>query len=161
MNPRERDQKMPVRFRRTFQLFPGVKVNVSKGGISFTVGTRGYHLNFSNRGVKQTVGVPGTGVSHSTYLFEDDDEEQKENKDGSSTRRKSSSRKNKGGDSISKKQEAGMEAPAASRRRTPGWVLFLGIVVIYLGALVLGLIPTNFLSQVLGTLLEWTRNIGL
>jgi Protein of unknown function (DUF4236) len=59
---------MPVRIRKTFLLFPGVKVNVSKSEISFTVGTRGYHLNFSDRGVKQTVGIPGSGVSHSTYL---------------------------------------------------------------------------------------------
>ena len=152
---------MPVRFRRTFQLFPGVKVNVSKGGISFTVGTRGYHLNFSNRGVKQTVGVPGTGVSHSTYLFEEDDDDQKEKKDGSDSHRKQSSRKTKATNTTAENHEDIIEESAASRPRTPGWVLLLGIVVIYLGALVLGLIPTNFLSQVLRTLLEWTRSIGL
>ena len=45
---------MPFRFRRTFHIFPGVKVNMSKGGISFTVGAKGYHLNFSRRGVRQT-----------------------------------------------------------------------------------------------------------
>jgi uncharacterized membrane protein YdbT with pleckstrin-like domain len=152
---------MPVRFRRTFQLFPGVKVNVSKGGISFTVGAKGYHLNFSNRGVKQTVGVPGTGVSHSTYLFEDDDDDQKEKKDASDTRRKQSSRKKNAADTTPKNHEDIIEESPASRRRTPGWVLLLGILVIYLGALVLGLIPTNFLSQVLRTLLEWTRSVGL
>lgn len=152
---------MPVRFRRTFQLFPGVKVNVSKGGISFTVGTRGYHLNFISRGVKQTVGVPGTGVSHSTYLFEDDDDTTAEKKDGSDTRRKRSSRKKKDADAAPETHEEIAEERVLARRRTPGWVLLLGIVVIYLGALVLGLIPTNFLSQVLRTLLEWTRSIGL
>jgi hypothetical protein len=152
---------MPVRFRRTFQLFPGVKVNVSKGGISFTVGAKGYHLNFSNRGVKQTVGVPGTGVSHSTYLFEDDDNEQKEKKSASDTRRKQSSRKKKAADTTPKNHEDIIDESPASRRRTPGWVLLLGILVIYLGGLMLGLIPTNFLSQVLRTLLEWTRSLGL
>jgi hypothetical protein len=154
---------MPVRFRRTFQIFPGVKVNVSKGGISFTVGTKGYHLNFSNRGVKQTVGVPGTGVSHSTYLLENDSdtEEKAEEKKKSNTRRKRTSKKDKEADTEIESRQQILEEHATARRRTPGWVLFLGLVVIYLGALVLGLIPTNFLSQALRTLLEWTRSVGL
>jgi len=44
---------MPVRIRKSFNLFPGVKVNMSKGGMSITVGRKGFHLNFSKRGVKQ------------------------------------------------------------------------------------------------------------
>jgi hypothetical protein len=68
---------MPIRFRKSFTIFPGVKVNVSKGGTSLTVGKRGFHLNFSRRGVKQTVGLPGSGISESSYLFknENDNEE--------------------------------------------------------------------------------------
>jgi uncharacterized membrane protein YdbT with pleckstrin-like domain len=153
---------MPVRFRRTFKIFPGVKVNVSKGGISFTVGTKGYHLNFSNRGVKQTVGLPGTGVSHSTYLFDnDEDDDNKEEKNDGNTRRKRTSRKKTDTDDTRETHEEATEEPVVSRRRTPGWVLLLGIVVIYLGALVLGLIPQNFLSESLRALLEWTRSVGL
>src|SRR5215212_3611750 len=60
---------MPTRFRRSFNILPGVKVNMSKGGISFTVGTKGYHLNFSRRGVQQTVGLPGSGLSNSSYIM--------------------------------------------------------------------------------------------
>src|SRR5215211_9082837 len=66
---------MPVRFRRTFTLLPGVKVNVSKGGMSITVGTKGFHLNFSKHGVRQTTGLPGSGISHTSYLFKNDDNE--------------------------------------------------------------------------------------
>ncbi len=51
---------MPVRFRRTFTIFPGVRVNVSKGGMSLSVGKKGFHLNFSKRGVRQTTGIPGS-----------------------------------------------------------------------------------------------------
>src|SRR5512134_201145 len=70
---------MPVRFRRTFTLLPGVKVNVSKGGMSLTVGRRGFHLNFSKHGVRQTTGLPGSGISHTSYLFKNaDDEKEKE-----------------------------------------------------------------------------------
>ena len=155
---------MPVRFRRTIQIFPGVKMNVSKGGISFTVGTKGYHLNFSNRGVKQTVGVPGTGVSHSTYLVENesDTEEKTEGKKKASAKRKRTSKKERDDDAeLESRQEFIQERAVAARRVTPGWVLLLALVVIYLGALVLGLIPANFLSQVLDTLLDWTRSIGL
>lgn len=66
---------MPVRFRRTYTLFPGVKVNVSKGGMSITVGTKGFHLNFSKQGVRQTTGLAGSGISHTSYLFKNDDDE--------------------------------------------------------------------------------------
>jgi hypothetical protein len=40
-------------------------------------------------------------------------------------------------------------------------MLLIGVVVIYLGALVLGLIPANFLSQLLHTLTDWARGLGL
>ena len=59
---------MPVRFRRSFNIFPGVKVNVSKSGISFSIGKPGATLNFSKRWVRQTVGIPGSGLSHSSYI---------------------------------------------------------------------------------------------
>jgi hypothetical protein len=32
-------------------------------------------LNFSKRGVRQTTGLPGSGTSHTSYLFKYDDEE--------------------------------------------------------------------------------------
>jgi Protein of unknown function (DUF4236) len=66
---------MPVRIRKTFNLFPGVKVNLSKSGMSISVGRKGFTLNFSKRGVRQTTGLPGSGISHTSYLFKNDDEE--------------------------------------------------------------------------------------
>lgn len=71
---------MPVRVRRTFTLFPGVKANVSKGGMSITVGRKGFHLNFSKHGVRQTTRLPGSGISHTSYLYKNDDDEDKKNK---------------------------------------------------------------------------------
>lgn len=151
---------MPVRFRRTFNILPGVKVNVSKGGISFTVGTRGYHLNFSKRGVKQTVGLPGSGISQSSYIIKNDsDPEEKaseSDKDERGTNRRSAKKNNDEQDKVEVEERV-----VTQRRRTPAWILLLGIVVVYLGALVLNLIPTNFLSQLLDTLTEWTRGMGL
>src|SRR5215216_4325403 len=83
---------MPVRFRRTFTLFPGVKVNLSKGGMSITVGTKGFHLNFSKRGVRQTVGLPGSGISESSYLFKNKPDEEGE-KDSTNEKEQDSSSK--------------------------------------------------------------------
>ncbi|HXD09296.1 MAG TPA: DUF4236 domain-containing protein, partial [Anaerolineales bacterium] len=68
---------MPFRFRRTFKILPGVKLNVSKNGMSVTVGPKGYHLNFGKQGIKQTIDFPGEGLSHTSYLFKGDDEERK------------------------------------------------------------------------------------
>jgi len=74
---------MPVRIRKTFTLFPGVKVNLSKGGMSISVGRKGFTLNFSKHGVRQTTGLPGSGISHTSYLFknDDDDKEKEEEKE--------------------------------------------------------------------------------
>jgi len=59
---------MPIRFRRTFPVLPGVRVNVSKHGISTTVGPQGMHLTFNRYGVRQDLGLPGTGLSESSYI---------------------------------------------------------------------------------------------
>ena len=141
---------MPIRFRKSFKIFPGVKVNMSKGGVSFTVGAKGYHLNFSKRGVRQTVGLPGSGISETSYLVKNDPEP------------KTRKTKRKTNHSIADTAAEGeVEDPASPRHRSPVWAILLGIIVIYLGAVVLGLIPINFLSQVFQTLTAWTRNIGL
>jgi len=143
---------MPFRFRKSFNIFPGVKVNMSKGGVSFTVGRKGYHLNFSKRGVRQTVGLPGSGISETSYILKNEPE---------SETKKTSRSKKKEHDSEDVATEEKVEEKSVSRRRSPIWVILLGIVVIYFSAVVLGLIPVNFLSQVFHTLMEWTRSIGL
>lgn len=56
---------MGLRFRQSFQLFPGVRVNVSKSGISTSIGIPGATVNLGSRGVTTTVGIPGSGLSYS------------------------------------------------------------------------------------------------
>lgn len=57
---------MAFRFRKTITLLPGVRINLSKSGISTTVGPRGLSVNLKpGRPTRTTVGVPGTGVSQS------------------------------------------------------------------------------------------------
>ena len=55
---------MSFRFHRTVRLFPGLRVNVSKSGVSASIGTRGAWLTFGRKGTRTTVGLPGTGVSY-------------------------------------------------------------------------------------------------
>jgi Protein of unknown function (DUF4236)/Superinfection immunity protein len=56
------------RFRKRVKLAPGLALDLSKGGFSLSVGGRGNSVNVSKRGVKQTVGLPGTGISFSKNL---------------------------------------------------------------------------------------------
>lgn len=59
---------MGFRFRNTVKIAPGVKLNFSKSGISTSIGERGNTVNISSRGVRSTIGIPGTGISYSTML---------------------------------------------------------------------------------------------
>ena len=57
---------MPFRFRKSFKILPGVRLNVSKGGVSTSLGGRGHEVNVGKRGVKTTLGIPGTGISYTS-----------------------------------------------------------------------------------------------
>lgn len=61
---------MGFRFRKSIKIFPGVKINLSKKGISsVTVGRRGASVNIGTDGkTRATVGVPGTGISYQKRL---------------------------------------------------------------------------------------------
>lgn len=56
---------MGWRLRKSIQIIPGVRLNVSKSGIGYSVGGRGFRLTKRADGrVQQTVSIPGTGLSH-------------------------------------------------------------------------------------------------
>lgn len=148
---------MPVRIRKSFNLFPGVKVNMSKGGMSISVGRKGFHLNFSKRGVRQTVGLPGSGISESSYLFKNKADEDKKEKEMEQEERAS---------------EEAEEKPKRQRaRRTVGervsspWgffaFVFIALFFIYFGANAFGLLPPNLVTNFLHTLTQWAQRVGL
>ncbi len=56
---------MSWRFRDSIKLFPGVRLNVSKGGLSTSIGGPGATINLGRRGTRGTIGLPGTGISYS------------------------------------------------------------------------------------------------
>ena len=51
-------------FRRRIKVIPGVYLNVSKRGVSTTVGVRGASLTFRGDGTYANAGIPGTGISN-------------------------------------------------------------------------------------------------
>ncbi|MYF36705.1 MAG: DUF4236 domain-containing protein [Synechococcus sp. SB0678_bin_12] len=49
-------------FRKRIKVIPGVTINLSKSGISTSVGVRGASLTFRSDGVYRNLGLPGTGI---------------------------------------------------------------------------------------------------
>ena len=60
---------MGLRFSRRIPLVPGLRVNLSKSGASFSLGHRGGWVTFGPRGTRATVGLPGTGFSYSEQVL--------------------------------------------------------------------------------------------
>ena len=59
---------MGWRFRKSFKVAPWTRLNISKGGLSWSVGGRNVRLNFSKRGITRSISLPGTGLSHSQQI---------------------------------------------------------------------------------------------
>lgn len=59
---------MGLYFRKRIKILPGVHVNISKSGTSWSVGPRGAKVNFGKRGTYVTTGIPGTGIYSRTKV---------------------------------------------------------------------------------------------
>lgn len=59
---------MGLRFRRSFKLAPGIRMNLSGSGMSWTLGPRGASVNLGKRGTYFNAGIRGTGLSSRTRL---------------------------------------------------------------------------------------------
>jgi Protein of unknown function (DUF4236) len=57
---------MGFRYRRSVRVSKRTKLNVGTKQASVSVGSPGLTVNLSRRGVRATVGVPGTGLSYVT-----------------------------------------------------------------------------------------------
>lgn len=53
---------MALRFRRSIKLAPGLRMNLSGGGVSWTLGPRGASVGIGRRGTYLNSGIPGTGL---------------------------------------------------------------------------------------------------
>ncbi len=54
---------MAWRFRHSFKVIPGVRLNLSKRGLSASIGGAPFTVNLGPRGVYGTASLPGTGIS--------------------------------------------------------------------------------------------------
>lgn len=60
---------MGIRVRKSIKIMPGVRLNISKSGISTSIGVKGATVNLKpGRKARMTVGIPGTGISYTTSL---------------------------------------------------------------------------------------------
>lgn len=53
---------MGFRFRKSIKLAPGLRMNFSKSGASWTLGPRGASIGIGHRGTYLNTGIPGTGI---------------------------------------------------------------------------------------------------
>lgn len=57
---------MGFRFRKSIKAGP-VRINLSKSGVGYSVGTKGYRVTKTANGkIRKTASIPGTGISHVT-----------------------------------------------------------------------------------------------
>ena len=118
--------------------------------MSITVGRKGLHLNFSKRGVRQTTSLPGSGISHTSYLFKDEEKEsEKEERSAQEADEKPKRR----------------TRPTAREQVSSPWGFFAFVLIalffIYFGANAFGLLPPNLVTNFLHTLTQWAQQIGL
>jgi hypothetical protein len=53
---------MSWRFRKSFKVIPGVKLNLTARGLSATLGASPFSVNVGPRGVYRNISIPGTGI---------------------------------------------------------------------------------------------------
>ena len=61
---------MGWRFRHSFKIIPGVRLNLSKSGLSCSVGGAPFTFNVGPHGAFATASIPGTGISYRQRLTE-------------------------------------------------------------------------------------------
>lgn len=59
---------MALRFRRTLKIAPGVRLNLTKTGMSARVGPRGAGVTVGTSGTTVSAGIPGSGLHVSKKL---------------------------------------------------------------------------------------------
>lgn len=59
---------MGFRFQRRIRILPGVTINVSKSGLSTSFGVRGARVTVGRGKRRVTVGLPGSGLSHTSVV---------------------------------------------------------------------------------------------
>ena len=56
---------MAFRFQKRIKILPGITLNLSRKGVSTSLGATGARVTYGHGEKRTTVGLPGTGISHS------------------------------------------------------------------------------------------------
>lgn len=59
---------MGWRFRQSFKVIPGLRLNLSRSGLSASIGGAPFTLNIGPHGVTGTEAIPGTGISYREHV---------------------------------------------------------------------------------------------
>ncbi len=59
---------MGWRFQKRIRLLPGITLNLSRKGVSTSIGTRGARVTLGHGKRRTTVGIPGSGISHTSVV---------------------------------------------------------------------------------------------
>ena len=113
-----------ARFRKSIKLAPGIKINLSKSGISTTFGAKGASVNVGKNGIYANTGIPGTGIYDRKRLDS-----------GAQDKAGIESGESAEGESI--ENEGGAGAAAAGPLAIFGGFLILGGIVFLFGYLVM------------------------
>ena len=63
---------MGLRFRKSLNLGKGFKLNLSKSGIGYSFGFKGFRIGKTAKGkTRKTISLPGTGLSYQTETKQD------------------------------------------------------------------------------------------
>lgn len=76
---------MSIRFRKSFKLAPGIRMNLSGSGIGWTLGPRGASIGIGKSGVYSNYGIPGTGISSRQRLSSPTSSQQQSHSDSATT----------------------------------------------------------------------------
>ena len=57
---------MGWKFQKRVRILPGVTLNLSRKGVSTSVGRRGARVTWGHGQTRTTLGLPGTGISHTS-----------------------------------------------------------------------------------------------
>ncbi|MEX0767550.1 MAG: DUF4236 domain-containing protein [Microthrixaceae bacterium] len=99
---------MGFRLRKSIQLMPGVRLNMSRSGLGVSAGVKGFRISQRPDGtVQQSVSMPGTGISHVQRL---------DTASGASTSRTAAAR-----EAIPATPTTAPTAQPIAPRKKPGW----------------------------------------
>lgn len=70
---------MGIRFQKRIKVLPGITLNLSRKGISTSIGTTGARVTYGHEKRRVTTGIPGSGISHTSITSTKQPEPQQTN----------------------------------------------------------------------------------